>query len=268
MLATLLGRSVSRARALLIAVTALLGGFQFLVVIVASAYFQTQGFAQLTALVPAAVQQMSGGLVFTSFLGLSAFALFHPVTVLATAEAAVFLATEPAAEIEAGLVDLVLARPVPRSTIVTRTLVLTCATTLLFVVVMVSCGRLALYGFAPRGTPWPPLRMVLTMGLNLMVVAWCFGGAAVLTATLVRRRSTALGIAGLAVVALYLLHLLAEMWSRARGLRFLTPYHYYNAPYILAGHMDRWVARDFAILIGTAALLWGIAYRVYAQRDL
>jgi beta-exotoxin I transport system permease protein len=268
MLSALVGRSFGRARALLIALAVLLGGFQFLLVIIAAEVYRTQGFMQLMALIPSAVQQVGGGLIFSSFLGLASFGLFHPVIMLVFAEAAVFLGTEPAWEIEAGIVDLTLARPVPRALALTRTLIVICLTTSGLALFMVMCGRAALYLFAPPGTAWPPLRTAAAMAGNLMLVVWWFGGLAALTATLARRRSTALGIAGVTTVSLYLLHLVAEMWSRARLLRFITPYHYYNAPYLLAGRVNGWLLRDLAILFVATVLMWAAAYRAYERRDL
>ena len=122
MLAALVGRSISRARGLLVGIATLLCGFQFLIVIIAREIQQSLAFPSIMAFMPAVLQQMSGGLFFGSFSGLASYGFIHPIVVLVLVEAAVFLASEPAGEVEAGIVDLTMARPVPRGMVVARTL--------------------------------------------------------------------------------------------------------------------------------------------------
>ena len=57
--------------------------------------------------------------------------------------------------------------------------------------------------------------------------------------------------------------------SRASGLRFFTPYHYYNAPRLLGGStLDAWFARDVVILLTATIVLYAAAFRAYAERDV
>ena len=49
---------------------------------------------------------------------------FHPLPLMLVVQFAIYLATEPAGEIEFGLVDLILARPLPRHWLVTRSLLM------------------------------------------------------------------------------------------------------------------------------------------------
>ena len=267
MLTALVIRSVERARGLLTALLLLLCGFQFAIAIIASELDRTRTFALLSALVPAAVQQMAGGLVFTSYTGLAAFGFFHPVVVLVFCEAAIFLASEPAWEVEAGLVDLTMARAVPRRLAVTRTILVTCGALAAIALLMVFSARMALVAYAPPGAALPPPRTTLLLAANLLALGWWFAALSLLTSTLVRRRSVAIGIGGTAAVGLYLLNLFAEISSRAAALRPLSPYHYFNAPAILRGAGMTW-PRDIGVLVGTTAVMLIAAYRVYRERDL
>ena len=267
MLTALVVRSVERARGFLAALLVLLCGFQFAIAIIASELDRTRTFALLATLVPAAVQQMAGGLVFTSFTGLAAFGFFHPVVVLVFCEAAIFLASEPAWEVESGLVDLTMARAVPRRLAITRTVLVAWGALAGIAVLMAVSARLALVAYAPSGAALPPPRTTALLAANLVALGWWFAALSLLAATLVRRRSLAIGIGGMAAVGLYLLNLFAEISSRAAALRPLSPYHYFNAPAILRGAGMTW-PRDIAVLLATAAVMLIVAYRVYEERDL
>ena len=64
----------------------------------------------------------SKAMLLASFKGTVAFGYFHPVICVVVSVLAMYLATEVAHEVEAGLVDLELARAVPRHRLVTRSL--------------------------------------------------------------------------------------------------------------------------------------------------
>ena len=266
MLVALIGRSLSRARGLLLVLAALLCAFQSLLVIVAGQVQRGQLFSQLTAMIPTAIQQMGGGLVFASFAGLTCLGFFHPIVLLVIVETTIFIAAEPAWEIEAGLVDLTLARPVPRALALTRTVLLVAIAAGGCAILMAISTRLALHAFAPVSAAWPPVRTTSLLALNLAALAWWFGGLSLLSAALARRRSAALGLAGLAAVFLYLLDLVAQLWDRARRLEVLSPFYYFKAPQILASG-SAW-ERDVATLLLTSAFLYAAAYVVFARRDL
>jgi ABC-type transport system involved in multi-copper enzyme maturation permease subunit len=267
MLAALIGRSLERARGLLLGLVVLLCGFQFLIVMIAREIQQSQAFTAITALIPAAFQQMAGGLSFGSYSGLASFGFVHPIVVLVLVEAAIFLASEPVWDVEARMVDLTMARPVPRWAAVARTLLVVFGATASVLLLMVVSTRLALRAFTPAGVPVPPLRTNLLLAINLMAVSWWFGSLSLLVASRARRRSAALGIAGLMAVFLYLLNLVTEIWAKARSFRFVTPFHYYNAPALIRGSNDAWPV-DVAILLGATAVFCVAAWQGYTRRDL
>ena len=111
-------RQVARAgRPVFLAAAAVLTGFQVMLVVIASTLQTGRSFALMSAMMPMGVQQAFGPSVFmlASFAGLTTFGYFHPVVVLAVTFLGVNAATEPAGEVEWGLFDLELARPVPRA---------------------------------------------------------------------------------------------------------------------------------------------------------
>src|SRR5512144_533878 len=122
MLSALIGRSIGRARVLLIALTAVLMLFQVFLVIAAAYFEESRAFSQIAAFLPMAVQQMVGAAVFASFKGFVSFGYFHPIVIITFVGAAIYLGSEPAGDVESGMVDVILARPVRRALIVTRSL--------------------------------------------------------------------------------------------------------------------------------------------------
>src|SRR5207249_1280834 len=185
---TVLGRSLARSRALFFGLACVLGGFQFLLVIMAGEVHQSQAFSQLTALVPPMIQQALGGLAFTSFPALVSFGYSHPIVVLALVEAAIFVGSEPAWEVEAGVLDLSMARPVPRRMMIARSALVVILTTAALATCMATATRIALHAFAPAGAPWPPVAVTVTLALNLGTVALCFGCLSLAVASIASRR--------------------------------------------------------------------------------
>jgi ABC-2 type transport system permease protein len=267
MLPALIGRSLGRARGLLLGLVTLLCGLQFLLAIVARELQGSQAFKALTALVPGVFQQAMGSFFFGSYGGMVSFGFVHPVVVLVLVEAAIFLGSEPAWEIESGIVDLTMARPVPRGLATVRTLAIVFGATGCVLLLMLASTRIAAQLFAPAGTSLPRLRTSVMVTANLLAVTWWFGALSLLVAAIVRRRSQALGIAGLSAVFLYLFNFLAEVWPQARAFRFFTPFHYYNAPGLLMGSEREWPAH-MTLLLVTTAILCVAAWRMYEKRDL
>lgn len=263
----LVRRSSRRAAGLFFGLMILLGGFQFVLVLVARTLQQSQTLTQLGAFIPPMFQQAVGTFMFASFGGMVSFGYLHPIVILVFVEAAIFLAAEPAWEVESGVVDLVLARPVPRGAVFARSFLVMLGCTALVALTMTVATRVALQLLAPPSVPWPPLRTTAILALNLTAVAWCFGALSLLVASRARRRSTVLGIAGLGAVFLYLLNFVAEVWTAARPLAVLSPFHYYDAVPIIAGAGRAWVA-DVTVLCAAAAGLSVLGWRLYLRRDL
>lgn len=266
MLATLVRRSLSRQRALILGLAALLSGFQFLLVIVAG-NLQRQGlYSQLAALVPPFIQEALGGMMVSSFGGTIALGFFHPVVMLSLSCGAIYLASEPAGEVEHGLVDLVVARPVPRHLIVTRSIIVCAGVTTAIVALMFAANSTAVRLFAPQGVTLLSRSRLLWVACNLLAVAWCFGAAALAMAAQARRRGTAAGAIALVAVFLYLLQFAAAAWTALRPVARISPFHYYEALPTLLGFSQP--TRNIMGLLAATGILFVIAQFLYARRDL
>jgi hypothetical protein len=262
---TLVRRSLTRHRALIAGLAVLLSGFQLLLVLIA-ANLQREGlYTQLAALVPPFIQEVMGGAFTATFGGTVALGFFHPVVMLSLSCAAIYLASEPAGEVEDGLVDLVVARPVPRHLVITRSAFVYASVTAFIVLLMFLANRGALRWLAPAGAAVPPARL-WWVALNLLAVVWCFGAAALAFGARMRRRAGAAGAVALAAVFLYLLQFAAAAWAPLRPIGRISPFHYYEALRTLLGVGTP--TKDIALLLSVTMALLAVAYASYMHRDL
>lgn len=262
---TLVGRSLRRIAGLLGALVALLVGFQIAVIAFAASFRANDQFSGLTELVPAFVRE-SFGLALTSFTGMSVIGFFEPMPIMIVVQLAIYVATEPAGDVETGLVDLILARALPRHQLITRSLV-----TMTMVIAALPCAMAlgtwaALTTLAPPEATWPGLRTVLLLAGHLAAVGWCFGTIALATGAFARRRGTGQAAIAIAAVALYLLDLLGESWDILRPVAPISPFHYFHGTEILANTAN--LLLDFTVL-GTAGLIAvALAFWQFHRRDL
>jgi ABC-2 type transport system permease protein len=267
-LVVLVRRSFSRAAAVFAAVTGVLAGFQVLMVLVATSLQQSRSFDLVSALVPMTVQRAfgPGAFMMASFPGIVTFGYFHPIVVLALIQWAVYLATEPAGEVEWGLFDLELSRAVARHRIVTRTVVVAFGLTGATVALMMGATWLGLAALAPAGAEWPAAGRVASLGAHLVLLAWGFAAAGLAAAAFARRRGTAFATVAVATVVLYMLNFLADVWEPARRVRWATPFHYYPGLSVANGTAP--VAHDLAVLSTAVVALTLLAYWQFSRRDL
>ena len=261
----LVSRSFGRIARLLVSLIAVLAGFQVTIVAAAASLAAAGDFERLGQILPAFVRQTFGP-ALTSFNGMVTLGYFEPLIVMLFVQFAIFLATEPASEIESGLVDLVLARPLPRHWLVSRSLLVMITSTVALTAAMAAGLWLGLWWLAPAGVRWPDGRVALTLSVYLTMTAWCFGGAALAASAWARRRASALAPVAVAAVAAYLLDLLGKMWAPAETLSRLSPFHYFNGGAILAGTADP--MRDLAVLGALSIAGIALAYWQFRKRDL
>ena len=258
-------RSFRRSSGLLVSLAGVLVIFQVLVVVAASYLREQQGFSQLVALLPVVAQQFFGAFL-SSFTGMVAFGYWHPVVVIAFVGVAIIVASEPAADVESGVVDLTLARPVPRARVITRSVLVTSLTTVVLVVLMAASSAASLTGVAGTDAVGPVMKVVGKLAANLVAVSWCVGSLALAASAVLSRRGSAAGGAGVIAFALYLLNAIAEISPRFKPYGPYSPFHYYQPMAIVAGGSG-WMG-DILLLVGVAAVFCAIAYLAWSRRDL
>lgn len=258
-------RSLGRVRILSASLALVLAALQLSIIAAAASFVDKGNFELLTQVVPSFVVQVMGP-ALTSFRGMVLIAYVDPLIVMLLVVFAIFLATEPAGEVESNLVDLLLARPMPRHLIVTRTFLVMAFGTILMTGAMQATTWAGLWWMAPGDAQWPAARTVVSLSAHMMLIAWCFGGVALAASGWARRRGAVIGAVGVLAIAAYLVELLESIWTPARELARFSPFHYYAAASILAGTAPE--TRNLAVLGITVLAALALAYWRYQRRDL
>ena len=267
-LTAMMQRSLAQARFVLLGSACLLWGLQLVIVGQASAIEEQNSFSRMSELVPAFLQRGLGtkAMILATFKGTVAFGYFHPVVVVLVSVLAIYFTTEVAHEVEAGLVDLELARAVPRHLLVTRSL-LAAASAVGGVAVLMALGTaLGLQVFSAPGFDAPSASVRAMLLVHLVALAGLFGALGLAIAAGARRWSTAFFTAVLAAVVLYLVDFLSIGWPMMRSIAWISPFHYYPALSIIAG--DAPAIRNLSILLSAALALSAIGYWRFQRRDL
>ena len=191
---------------------------------------------------------------------------FEPVPVLMLVLFTAYVASEPAGEVESGLVDLVLARPIGRHVIVTRTVLVMVLLPAAIVGAMTLALIAGLSWLAPPGAAWPDAGTVGLFIVYLLAIVWCFGAIALAVASRARRRAAAILPVAVAAVALYLLETLGDAWKPAEALGVLSPFNYFPGAAVLEGRAN--VAMDLSILGAVTLAATFVAYWQFSRRDV
>jgi ABC-type transport system involved in multi-copper enzyme maturation permease subunit len=264
----LLRRSASQARYILLGAFVLLCGFQIIIVGQAAQIERTQAFSRMADLLPGFLQRGLGSkaMLLATFKGTVAFGYFHPLVCVIVAVLAMYLTSEPAHEVESGLVDLELARSLPRRALLTRSLLLSVASIVACVLLMGLGTSLGIRIFAAGDLDVPSAGVRARLMINLAALGTCFAGFGLLIGARARRWATAFTIVVLTAVLCYLIDFLAIGWRPMRTIVWISPFHYYPALSIVAG--DAASGRDVAILLSAAAIFSAGAYWSFQRRDL
>ena len=257
--------SLGRVKFLSMSLALVLASLQLALIAAAASFSGDSRFEQLAEMVPAFAKTVMGP-ALQSFRGMVLFFYFDPLIVMLFVQFAIYLASEPAGEVESSLVDLVMARPVPRHWIVSRSFLVMAIGTMLMGAAMMATTWAGLWWMAPPDAQWPAVRTVLSMNAHMTLIAWCFGCAALAASGWARRRGAVIGAMGVVAIATYLVELLESIWAPARELARFSPFHYYAATGILAGTAQE--TKNLAVLGTTALAAMAVAYWRYQRRDL
>jgi ABC-type transport system involved in multi-copper enzyme maturation permease subunit len=264
----LLMRSAGRARFVLLGAGVLLGAFQLAMIGQAVAIQQSNAFGSLANLLPGFLQRGLGNkaMLLATFRGTVAFGYFHPVVSLLMAVTAMYVSTEIAHEVEAGLMDLELSRSVPRTRLLTRSLILAHAAVLWLLILMAAGTWVGIRLFHAQALDLPPLGIRLRLLGNLLALGSCFSAFALLVASCSSRWATAFTAVALTALVSYILEFLALGWGAVGTVAWISPFHYYPALSIVAG--DARMPRDLLILFTAAVVMSAGAYWQFDRRDL
>jgi ABC-2 type transport system permease protein len=246
----------------------LLAALQLVLIFVAGAIQTSGGFEQLSAIIPPFARELLGPSVtmVMSFGGIVCMGYFELAVMGALIAVAVTLATVPTSEVETGFMDLILARPLARHWIITRTVALTTLVTAAMVALMVGGTWAGLRMFAPAGAIWPPASLIHSLAINLAMLTLCWGGIAMAIGAAASRRSVAGGAAGLLALTTFLLDYVARLWQPAEKIAWLSPFRYYNPFDLITGNP---LSVKNVVVLGSIALAgFASSYVLFARRDI
>ena len=264
----LMAHSVRRARTMVLLTGLLLAAFQVMLVFVARFIANSGGFEQLTALLPPFARELMGPYLtsFMSFAGIISAGYIDLGVLGALIAVTVAIGTVPAAEVESGFVDLLLARPLPRHWLITRSILVMLLATLTMLIMMVLGTWLGLEWLAPRTAKWPTPKLILSLAANLGLLMLSWGAVAVAVGAASRRRSVASALVGFLAVTGYLLNYVARIWKPARSVAWLSPFRYYAPFDLVMGHS---IPLQHVLVLATICVLGCAAgYVLFARRDI
>ncbi|HEY3052776.1 MAG TPA: hypothetical protein VGK04_05235 [Thermoanaerobaculia bacterium] len=264
-LITLVRHSLHRRRGLLAAMCLILFLFQIVMIVAARAVQNSGGFSMLGGLMPSFLEEWTN-MAALSFRGMVLFGYTHPVVLLFFIAIAIVIGSEPAAEIDSKFIDLLMARPIARSVVINRSILVLLTATLAGIASMIAgtMGGLAL--LAPASTPGPELRVILSLAVNLALIVLAWGAVTLAIASFANRGGGASAIGGLLAFVMIVIDYVGRFWETARPISRISPFHYFNPFQIIGGQPLR--VMDMLVLIAVFLAGWVIAIVSYARRDL
>jgi beta-exotoxin I transport system permease protein len=264
----LLAHSFRRVRTLVLVMGALLAIFQVFLIIVARSLQKSNAFAQLGSLIPPFMREMLGPSItsFLSFDGIVCVGYFHLAVMGSLVALSMALSTTPTSEIETGFMDLILARPLARHWIITRSILVTTVCTAVLLVIMMIGTWVGLKTLAPSDVAWPAPGLILSLAVNLGLLILSWSGVAMAIGSVSRRRSVAGSLAGLLALALFLLDYVARAWPPAESVAWLSPFRYFSPFELLMGRSLP--AKNLIVLASIAIGGFVLAYIFFSRRDI
>ena len=259
--------SLKRVRMLLCATGLLLAVVQVLRVRIAASVHSAGQFELLTALLPPSVRAILGPSLASimTFHGIVCGVYFDTGFIIALLALTIALATLPASEIETGFADLILARPLPRHWLITRTIALVLFSILLMLLMIMAGTWAGLALFAPPDAPWPSARQTGLLALNLGALVVCWSGIAMAVGAAYRRSVASATTALLAFGAL-LLDWAHRLWPALDRIAWLSPFFYFN-PYGLVAGSPLGLG-DLLVLCAMTMTGFTVAYFIISRRDI
>ncbi len=254
-----LRRSVRRTLLLGLA----LGAFLFLVGLSYATVDENQ-IRSLVESLPPALRAFVKGSDVASPGGYLGSGLIHPVTLALMAATAIAGGAASARDVETGVAELMLSRPLRRTTwlgaeIIAMLIQVTVVALMGFAGAAISVATVA--SLAP--VQWGPLAVAFVL-LWLMFAG--IGAVTVLAASLSRTGARAIGWGTAFALVAYAIDYLSQIWTVAEPLGPWSVMHWYRPASILSGQPAGW--GTWAVLAGVAVIATGLALAITARREV
>ena len=214
---------------------------------------------------PLSMQQVLGSqLGMLSFTALAGFGFQHPLALAGAIAFVIVVATLPAGERESGFLDLVMARPLQRSSYFLAVLLLLALGALLmplapFLGLGAGLGLLQV----PVEIEWS---RYAPSAFGLACILLAIAGYTLLLASFARRRGTAAAQATGLTLLFYWIDLLSPIWEPIRAIDWISPFHYFKpVRWAIAGEVP---FGHYAVLLAIAVVTSALALFIFRRRDL
>lgn len=258
-------RNFRHAERLLVTLCVATAAAEVLFVHVAAALDMGPGVANTVQMLPRSIQLMfSEQFSLASFSAAIAFGFQHPAIVGAGLAFVVAACTIPAHERESGVLDLLLARPIPRWRYLASVLALALVGVLLFTLTLLVGTAVGLATVTvPGELPWTRY-LTGAAGLGILLVA--FAGIALAVGATARRRGKAIArIVGLAL-ALYVVDVFAERLEWMGWLRWASPFHYFRP--VQSAVFQQTSLTHLAVLVAIGVAGAAVAFVRFEREDV
>jgi len=259
--------SLKRFRLLLGAIGCLLAAVQAFRVLIAASVYNAGQFDEITALLPPFIRDIFGSSLASimTFNGIVCGVYFDTGFIFALLAVTIAVATLPASEMGTGFADLILARPMQRHWLITRTIALVLFAILIMLLMILVGTWAGLAMFAPPDAPWPSARKTaaLALSLGMLLLAWsgvalAFGAA--------YRRGVASATTSLLAFAALLLDWAHRLWPPLQSIAWLSPFYYFRPYELVAG--DPLHPENLLVLWAIAMTGYIVAYLIISLRDI
>jgi len=217
------------------------------------------------------VHRIAGSLLGTEISGtfgpdmIQSFPWVHPIALALVWGHAIWFCTRlPAGEIDHGTIDLLLSLPVRRVSVLLSDAV----------VCMVSGTGLAVMGLIGNGSGnWlantasgEPMHVSLGIATNLYCMYLGVSGMVYMISAVCDRRGRAVGVSVAVVLASFLVNFLAQFWTPAKAVGFLSVLDYYRPLQVVRDHA--WAVGDMILLTSVGLGFWICAALLFRRRDI
>ncbi len=265
MIAVLVARNVRHHRRLLLVLMLGLASIEIMLIQVVASLDRGPGLQDIIQMLPETMRNLvSSQIAFVSFPAAVAFGFQHPAVLVASVAFVVVAGTIPAGERESGILELVIARPLPRMHYLAGVLVLLVLAAVLLPAALMTGSVVGLAMVQGAGELRWTRYVMSAVAFSALLLA--LGGMTLmLSAGAGRRGQAAAGSVGL-VLALYLLEVLGGTWNALRWAQWASPFHYFK-PVELAIRGETRVV-NVMVLLAVFAGTTAIAFWRFQKRDL
>lgn len=256
--------SLRQARTTIVALGLGAAAFFHIVLLASSSFAGQAAEAPFLAEPPRAVQALLGGTAdFVHPAGWVSAGMSHPLTLaLFTAAALVVAAGAVAAEVERGSIDLILTRPVSRTSFLAAKAAAALAA-VTFVEAMGLASALVARWTISNVAEVRPVELA-----RVFLGSWLLFCSVAMVALFVsansRLRARAVEASAGFVVAGFFVNFTALLVHQVYALRYASPFHYFRATEVLEGHGLASLAVPLALGLAAA----GVAFISFSRRDI